>query len=153
MVMYAGQVVELADVNIFDNPQHPILGPYLIPFHEWVWILSVYPRSLERSPLDQRGDYTFRDRCPDLFNHYQQVAKEAQSGIRVNSFALLDVNNLQKTTYLKRARCWAKAQHLHVTKNVSLKLEAGKTLAIVGNLAQVNRLWVNDRHARAPRIW
>ncbi|EFP96890.1 ATP-binding cassette domain-containing protein [Vibrio caribbeanicus] len=47
--------------------------------------------------------------------------------------ALLDVNNLQKYYLLEAGSILGrKAQHLHVTKNVSLKLEAGKTLAIVG---------------------
>ena len=85
MVMYAGQVVELADVNdIFDNPQHPYTQALLdtIPcVGVDIERLPAIPGSVP--PLDQRGEnYTFRDRCPDLFNHYQQVAKERNLGIR-----------------------------------------------------------------------
>jgi oligopeptide/dipeptide ABC transporter ATP-binding protein len=85
MVMYAGQVVELADVNdIFDNPQHPYTQALLDTIPRVgvdIERLPAIPGSVP--PLDQRGeDYTFRDRCPDLFNHYQQVAKERNLGIR-----------------------------------------------------------------------
>lgn len=85
MVMYAGQVVELADVNdIFDNPQHPYTQALLDTIPRVgvdIERLPAIPGSVP--PLDQRGEnYTFRDRCPDLFNHYQQVAKERNLGIR-----------------------------------------------------------------------
>ena len=85
MVMYAGQVVELAEVNdIFDNPQHPYTQALLDTIPRVgvdIERLPAIPGSVP--PLDQRGEnYTFRDRCPDLFNHYQQVAKERNLGIR-----------------------------------------------------------------------
>ncbi|WP_339388189.1 ABC transporter ATP-binding protein [Vibrio caribbeanicus] len=85
MVMYAGQVVELADVNdIFDNPQHPYTQALLDTIPRVgvdIERLPAIPGSVP--PLDQRGEnYTFRDRCPDLFAHYQQVAKERNLGIR-----------------------------------------------------------------------
>lgn len=81
MVMYAGQVVELADVNeIFDNPQHPYTQALLDTIPRVgvnVDRLPAIPGSVP--PLDQRGDnYTFRDRCPELFDHYVDVAKQRQ---------------------------------------------------------------------------
>ncbi|WP_200767504.1 ABC transporter ATP-binding protein [Vibrio nigripulchritudo] len=81
MVMYAGQVVELADVNeIFDNPQHPYTQALLDTIPRVgvnVDRLPAIPGSVP--PLDQRGDnYTFRDRCPELYDHYVEVAKKRQ---------------------------------------------------------------------------
>ncbi|MBD1559006.1 ABC transporter ATP-binding protein [Vibrio sp. S9_S30] len=81
MVMYAGQVVELADVNeIFDNPQHPYTQALLDTIPRVgvnVDRLPAIPGSVP--PLDQRGDnYTFRDRCPELFDHYVDAAKQRQ---------------------------------------------------------------------------
>ena len=47
--------------------------------------------------------------------------------------ALLEVKNLQKRYVLDPGSMFGREPHyLHVTKNVSLKLEAGKTLAVVG---------------------
>ncbi|KJY76322.1 ATP-binding cassette domain-containing protein [Vibrio nigripulchritudo] len=47
--------------------------------------------------------------------------------------ALLEVKNLQKRYVLEAGSMFGREpQYLHVTKNVSLKLEPGKTLAIVG---------------------
>ena len=79
MVMYAGQVVEIADVNdIFDNPQHPYTQALLDTIPRVgvdIKRLPAIPGSVP--PLDQRGDnYTFRDRCPELFDHYTQLAKQ-----------------------------------------------------------------------------
>ncbi len=46
---------------------------------------------------------------------------------------LLEVNNLQKYYVLSPGSLFGQsAQYLHVTRNVSLSLEAGKTLAVVG---------------------
>ncbi|WP_260260387.1 ATP-binding cassette domain-containing protein [Vibrio intestinalis] len=46
---------------------------------------------------------------------------------------LLEVKNLQKRYVLDPGSMFGREPHyLHVTKNVSLKLEAGKTLAVVG---------------------
>ena len=45
MVMYAGQVVEIADVNdIFDNPQHPYTQALLDTIPQSVLILNVCQR-------------------------------------------------------------------------------------------------------------
>lgn len=79
MVMYAGQVVEIADVNdIFDNPQHPYTQALLdtIPrVGADIKRLPAIPGSVP--PLDKRGEnYTFRDRCPELFDHYVQLAQQ-----------------------------------------------------------------------------
>ena len=79
MVMYAGQVVEIADVNdIFDNPQHPYTQALLDTIPRVgvdIKRLPAIPGSVP--PLDQRGDnYTFRDRCPELFDHYTQLAQQ-----------------------------------------------------------------------------
>ncbi|BCL72675.1 Dipeptide transport ATP-binding protein dppF [Vibrio nigripulchritudo MADA3029] len=47
--------------------------------------------------------------------------------------ALLEVKNLQKRYVLEAGSMFGREpQYLHVTKNVSLKLEPGKTLAVVG---------------------
>ncbi len=79
MVMYAGEVVELADVNeIFDNPQHPYTQALLDSIPR-VGVdmdrLPTIPGSV--LPLDQRGaGYSFRDRCPELYDHYVEVARK-----------------------------------------------------------------------------
>ncbi|MGF1748647.1 ABC transporter ATP-binding protein [Vibrio cionasavignyae] len=84
MVMYAGQVVEIADVNeIFDNPQHPYTQALLetIP-RVGVDIdrLPAIPGSVP--PLEQRStDYTFRDRCPELYDHYIHRAKQRRDAL------------------------------------------------------------------------
>ncbi len=81
MVMYAGEVVELACVNdIFDNPQHPYTQALMdtIP-RVGVDIdrLPAIPGSV--LPLDQRGEnYSFRDRCPELYDEYVAKAKARQ---------------------------------------------------------------------------
>ncbi|WP_353498526.1 ABC transporter ATP-binding protein [Vibrio sp. CB1-14] len=92
MVMYAGRVVEIADVNeIFDNPQHPYTQALLDTIPRVgvdVDRLPAIPGSVP--PLDQRSeDYSFRDRCPELYdsylqkaekrNHQRQATKAAQS--------------------------------------------------------------------------
>ncbi|OLQ94601.1 peptide ABC transporter ATP-binding protein [Vibrio ponticus] len=84
MVMYAGQVVEFADVNeIFDNPQHPYTQALLDTIPRVgvnVDRLPAIPGSVP--PLDMRGDnYTFRDRCPELYDHYVEVAKKRKATI------------------------------------------------------------------------
>ena len=49
--------------------------------------------------------------------------------------ALLTVNNLHKYYVLEAGSVFGqKPKYLHVTKNVSLNLEAGKTLAVVESL-------------------
>ncbi len=79
MVMYAGEVVELADVNdIFDNPQHPYTQALLDSIPR-VGVdmerLPTIPGSV--LPLDQRkANYSFRDRCPELYDHYLEVAQK-----------------------------------------------------------------------------
>ncbi|WP_284194190.1 ABC transporter ATP-binding protein [Vibrio zhanjiangensis] len=84
MVMYAGQVVEIADVNdIFDNPQHPYTQALLDTIPRVgvdIKRLPAIPGSVP--PLEQRGEnYTFRDRCPELFDHYVQRAKQRNGQI------------------------------------------------------------------------
>ncbi len=79
MVMYAGEVVELADVNdIFDNPQHPYTQALLDSIPRVgvdVDRLPAIPGSVP--PLDKRPDnYSFRDRCPELYDHYLEVARK-----------------------------------------------------------------------------
>lgn len=88
MVMYAGEIVECADVDeLFDNPIHPYTQALL----DTIPRLGVDMARLPTIPnnvlaLDQRSEsYSFRDRCPELFDYYHKLSQQrADSNTKQN---------------------------------------------------------------------
>lgn len=148
LVMYAGKIIEQADVNdLFQHPKHPYTQALILCSPS-----KNHPRRLPLPSIPQAGDLNNEsDETQKL--RFQQVLKEyekeqdlfQQKVVRPEEFQkqssqqqdkkaeeILSVHNLSKSFELDSSIFSFKKKNFKAVKNISLTLNLGKTLGIVG---------------------
>jgi len=134
LVMYNGKIIERASIQqLFNNPQHPYSQALILCSPSKDHPCRQPLPSIPQAESDDESEEQQIKRFSRVLDEYQTTEKKFIPTIEEESTeTILQLNNINKSFELNASIFNFRKQPFHAVKQVSLCLQKGKTLGIVG---------------------